>query len=406
MQKKRPLLALAVLAVAVALLGWKPWDSDPASESPTAGVGDTTPELSGIGLDAGTGAALGGSGGPFSPAGLAARKQQLALWQQRYDRAEQVYSSYRDATRYPHESRPISEHPDQVRPFDPVTEDKTLRDASGKAVKGLRLRTTQERVFLGGAESVTFTIAAFDDSNKAVTLTISQSSAQTIPDTSTPVTPIQAHVPFADDGAGPDITASDGKYSARLTPATQGFSSYAGTIRLLAQVTANGEQGVAHFDVVYSPTVPATWLGVREAVEAGSLNFYLKAQVQVAGRYVVSGRVYDADGKPFALLQFNDQVATGVTEFKLQVFGTLLHDKNPPFPLRLVDVEGFLLRPDAFPDRSMMARRGGVVYTSGSYGIDRFSSAEWSSEERDRYLNEYGRDMQEALDRISALQER
>lgn len=402
MRPKRWLVALVVLAVLVGLLAWVLQDNaqaTPAAKGGTAPLALHPVDGENTGVEGGA-----GTGGPYSPAGLAARKQQLALWQQRYDRAEQVYSSYRDATRYPHESRPLSEHPDQARPFDPVSEDKTLRDASGKAVKGLRLRTSQERVFLGGAESVTFTIEAFDDNNKAVSLLVSQSSAQTIPDTSTPITVIQAHVPFADNGAGPDITASDGKYSARLTPASQGFANHSGTIRLLAQVTANGEQGVAHFDVVYSPLVPATWLGVREALEAGSLNFYLKAQVQVAGRYVVSGRIYDANGKPFALLQFNDQVAAGVQEFKLQLFGALVRDKNPPFPLRLVDIDGFLLHPDAFPDRAMMARQSGVVHTSSRYGIDRFSSAEWSSEERDRYLREYEQDVKEALDRIAALQ--
>lgn len=406
MQKKPYLLTLAVLAIAIVVLGWKPWNSDHAAEISAAGAGNSIQKLPASDPHAATATLAGGFGGPFSPQGLATRRQQLALWQQRYNRAEQVYSSYRDATRYPHESRPISEHPDQVHPFESVSEIKTLRDASGQSLKGLRLRTTQERVFLGGAESVTFTIAGFDDSDQAVTLTVGRSLAQTVPDTSTPVALIQTQVPFTDDGTAPDARASDGQYSARLTPSTQGFANYAGTIRLLAQVSANGQQGVAHFDVVYAPTVPATWLGVREAVEAGSLNFYLKAQVQMAGRYVVSGRIYDANGKPFALLQFNEEVAAGTTEFKLQIFGALLHDKNPPFPLRLVDVDGFLLRPDAFPDRFTMARRTGIVHTSVRYGMDQFSSAEWSSEERERYLNEYGRDVQEALNRITALQER
>ena len=35
--------------------------------------------------------------------------------------------------------------------------------------------------------------------------------------------------------------------------------------RVLAQVTAGGESGVAHFDVIYTPGVPATWAGFREA---------------------------------------------------------------------------------------------------------------------------------------------
>lgn len=84
-------------------------------------------------------------------------------------------------------------------------------------------------------------------------------------------------------------------------------------------------------------------------------------------RCVVSGRVDDANGVPFALVQFNDEVATGSREFKLQVFGALVLDKRPAFPLRLRDVDGFLLIPDKFPDRATMARQPGVVHTSANY---------------------------------------
>jgi hypothetical protein len=403
-QKKHWWLAWLALLACVAVLVWQlRADSTDQPQSPAASGRALAPTGSAAG-SAESDTTASGANGPYSAAGMNSRQQLLALWRQRYDDAEQRYTSYRDATRYPHESRPVEEHPDQLRPFDPVSEIKTLRDASGKAVKGLRLRTTQELVFLAGAESVKFTIEAFDDKHKVVPLSVTHSLAQTIPDTSSPITVIQANVPFSDDGTGPDAVAGDGKYTARLSPATQGFANHAGTIRLLAQVAANGEQGVAHFDVVYSPGVPATWLGVREALESGSLNFYLKAQVQVAGRYVVSGRVYDANDKPFALVQFNDEVPAGLREFRLQLFGALVRDINPTFPLKLVDVDGFLLRPDAFPDRSMMARRPGTVHTTGRYGMDRFSAAEWTSEERERYLAEYRRDVQKAEEQVRTLQ--
>jgi len=354
----------------------------------------------------GGGDANGGNGGgraPYSAAGLQSRQEQLALWRSRYERAEQVYASYRDATRYPHESRPIAEHPDQVRPFAPIAEELKLRGANGEPVKGIRLRTTQERVFLSGTESVKFTVAAVDDSGNSLALIVRNASAQSIPDSRTPIRVVQTPVAFTDDGAGADDQAGDGVYSARLTPSAQGFASYAGTIRLLAEVASDAQQGVAHFDVVYAPEAPATWAGVREALEAGSLNFYLKANVRQAGRYVVSARVDDANGVPFALLQFNDEVAAGSREFKLQVFGALVLDKNPAFPLRLRDVDGFLLIPDKFPDRATMARQAGVVYTSARYTRDRFSSAEWSSEERSRYLNEYGKDAETARRKVEEL---
>ncbi|MBW8847724.1 MAG: hypothetical protein JF607_22410, partial [Burkholderiales bacterium] len=45
------------------------------------------------------------------------------------------------------------------------------------------------------------------------------------------------------------------------------------------------------------------------------------------------------------------------------------------------------------------ARRDGVVHVSGSYSPKSFSDAEWTSEERDRYLAELGKD----VDQIRAL---
>lgn len=396
------LIGVAVLALAA--LGWR-WaaaDDNAAQALPThAGnkFAQSASAAEALGNAGGTAV-----GGPFSAAGRQSRQQQLALWQGRYQRAEELYATYRDATRYPPESHPIAEHPDQVRPFDPVIEETAMRSATGEAVKGLRLRTTQERVFLSGAETVKFTIEALDDTGRTLPLTVTQASAQSRPDSSTLVHLIQTSVDFSDTGTGADDLPRDGKYSARLNPAQQGFAAYAGTIRLLAQVSASGEQGVAHFDVIYSPEVPATWVGVREALEAGSLNFYLQAKVLTAGRYVVSARVDDASGAPFALLQYNDEVGVGLREFKLQLFGALVRDKNPSFPLKLRDVDGFLLMADKFPDRAMMARRSGVVHVSARYALDRFSPNEWSSEERDRYLAEYARDAEQARQQLQTLQ--
>ncbi len=325
------------------------------------------------------------------------------MWRGRYERAEHTYATYRDATRYPYDSRPIAEHPDQVRPFAPIAEEVKLLNAKGEVVKGVRLRTTQERVFLSGAESVKFTVAAVDENGRSLPLVVRGASAQTIPDSRTPIKLIQTAVRFTDDGTGGDDVALDGTYSAVLLPANQGFRAYSGTIRLLAEITSDAQQGVVHFDVVYSPEAPATWAGVREALEGGSLNFYVKANVRQAGRYVVSGRVDDANGVPFALLQFNEEVTAGNREFKLQVFGALVVDKNPAFPLRLRDVDGFLLIPDQFPDRATMARQAGVVHVSGKYTKERFSAAEWTSEERQRYLAEYGKDAETARRQVEEL---
>jgi hypothetical protein len=396
---------VAAAAVVVGLLGaYALWGDGVSGPPQVADARHRAAGASPLGTSDDGGDGSGGGGrAPFSAAGLQSRQEQLILWRGRYERAEQIYASYRDATRYPHESRPIAEHPDQVRPFLPIAEELKLRGANGEPVAGIRLRTTQERVFLSGTERVKFTVAAVDDSGNSLPLIVRNASAQSIPDSRTPIKVTQTPMAFTDDGAGADDQAGDGVYSARLTPSAQGFANYAGTIRLLAEVASDARQGVAQFDVVYAPEAPATWAGVREALEAGSLNFYLKANVRQAGRYVVSARVDDANGVPFALLQFNDEVAVGTREFRLQVFGALVLDKSPAFPLQLRDVDGFLLIPDKFPDRATMARQSGVVYTSARYTRDRFSAAEWSSEERSRYLAEYGKDAEIALRKVEEL---
>jgi hypothetical protein len=383
------------------LLGWRWQAADATLRGDASGSGQPSVPA-GVGTNAAEQARGAGPGAPGS-AGPASREQQLAIWQQRYMRAESAYSSYRDATRYPPESRPLSEHPDQVRPFEAIAEDLPLRDGSGKPAKGMQIRTTQEKVFVAGGESVRFTIEAEDGSGRPVPLVVERSIAQGMPDTKTLITIISAEVPFADNGAAPDDVAGDGKYTALLTPAIQGFANHKGTIRVLADVNADGQKGVVPFDVVYVPDVPASWTGSREALEEGSLNFYLKAQVRMPGRYVVTGRVFDASGAPLALLQFNDEVPAGPAEFKLSLAGVLVRDKNPAFPLKLVDVEGFLLQPDTFPDRAMMPRQAGQVHASKRYDVNSFSGAEWQGEERARYLAEYGRDVEQARREIDRL---
>lgn len=405
---------LAILGVAALLLWWLFGDDSGGSSAQPAASVATSGALQGSATNLTGGAAGGGSSGssgaPLSPEGLRLREEKLVQARERYERASQVFSSYRDATRYPHESRPMADAPDQVRPFDPVVEEKTMRNERGEGVKGITLKTGQDRVFLSGQDTVKFTVQALDASGKVLPLLITRAAAQSVPDGKQLQQLRSANLDFSDAGSsgagGADDVAGDGNFSARLSPATQGFAGFGGTIRVLVFVRADGKEGVAHFDVIYTEDVPATWGTIREAQEQGSLNFYLKANVRVAGRYVVSARVDDARGQPFALVSFNEEVAAGAKEFKLHLFGALIRDKRPVFPLKLRDIDGFLLIPDKFPDRLMMARRVGVAHTSGSYSAESFSPNEWSSEERDRYLAEYGRDLDAARRELERLGEK
>ncbi len=113
------------------------------------------------------------------------------------------------------------------------------------------------------------------------------------------------------------------------------------------------------------------------------------------------GRVDDAKGKPFALATFNDLLAAGPVEIKLQVFGKLMRDKEPALPLTLRDVDGFLLKENVDPDRALMPRLEGKVLVGKPHPLKSFSDAEWQSEERSRHLEEFSKDIALAQGAIS-----
>jgi hypothetical protein len=210
---------------------------------------------------------------------------------------------------------------------------------------------------------------------------------------------------FVDDGTQGDARAGDGTWTTRLQPAAEGFGNWAGLVRTELLVQANGAEGYVAFDVVYSPEMPATWAGpVREVFADGSLELDLPVDVAQPGRYVVTGRVDDADGKPFALLSFNDELGPGARVVKLTIWGRLVRDQKPAFPLTLHDVSGFLLKADTYPDRALMPARDGVVHTTRKYALATFSDAAWESEETARYLAEYGKDVAAAQALVDQLE--
>ncbi|KPF48357.1 hypothetical protein IP87_03105 [beta proteobacterium AAP121] len=346
-----------------------------------------------------------GLGVPLSPLGLAQRREQLELWQGRLERARDTLQGYQAGAVYPHSSRPLTEHPDQQRPFDPITEERALRVPGGSSTQGVRLRTTQERVFASGMESNRITLTLTDEQGRPLPLRVQRAVQKEVTPPGATARTAEVALAVNDTGTQGDLVAGDGTWSALMQPGAQGFANFAGTVRLELNLEYAGQPGFLYFDLVYSPEQAATWLpGVREAATPAGLDFFVKAQVQQAGRYVLSGRVVDARGAPVALVQFNGEVGTGAVEFQLPVFGKLIRDVKPEFPLVLRDVEGFLLKPDTFPDRVMLARRIGEQHRSRSYTLASFSDAEWQSEERTRYLTELGKDVAEAEQKVRQLQ--
>ena len=320
----------------------------------------------------------------------AARRQQLV---ENLQLADHTYCSYREGSKYPQGSRPIAEQPDQVYPNAPVAESHPMRLEGGGADQKVQIQTSQSRVYMASGEAAAFSLRAVDAEGRVLPLIVTRALAQgmTFKD-SRPAA--QVALAFGDDGKGADPVAGDGAFAAVLAPAQTGLAAFNGTIRTEVRYSVAGRAGAVLFDVIYSPELPGAWTGqVREAVEHGSLNFYLKAEIRQAGRYVVTGRVDDAKGKPFALVTFNDLLPAGPSEVRLTMFGKLLRDQEAALPLTLRDVDGYLLKEDTDPDRALMPRIEGKAFVGRPHPLKAFSDAEYQGEERSRHLAEFGKDL-------------
>jgi hypothetical protein len=330
----------------------------------------------------------------------ARRRDELV---QNYKLADHTYCSYREGSKYPAESRPMVQNPDQVHPNLPVTEMNPVRLQGGGVETAIQLQTSQSRVYMASGESVAFSLRAVDAEGRVLPLVVTRAVAQGLTFRNSRPTP-QVPLSFADDGAGADPVAGDGAFAGVLAPGQTGLAGFHGTIRTEVRYSVGGKNGSILFDVIYSPELPATWTGqVREAVENGSLSFYLKAEVRQPGRYIITGRVDDAHGRPFALLTFNDLLGPGPQEVRLAVFGKLMRDGEAALPLTLRDVDGYLLKENADPDRALMPRLEGRVLASKTYPLKGFSDAEYQGEERTRYLTEFAKDLKAAKSELAAF---
>jgi hypothetical protein len=385
---------LAVLAGGLAWLGWPQAEAPRAVPPPAA----SAPSVAA----AATHATPPPAPAPFSADGARDRRAHRALWQQRLVRAEEALEAYREATRYPHDSQPLDPRSDQADPQAPIQEERRLADAGD--AEGPVLETMQERVFVQGAEPVRFSVSLRSADGRRLPLRVLRASARELVEPGQASLYPEVPLPFNDDGNAGDAQAGDGVHGAALQPQSQGFAGLSGPLRVEVVLRIDERESRTFFDLLYTDRPPATWRdGVRETMEDGSLVFRLQADVREAGRYVVRGRVVDARGVPFALLGFNEEVATGVQEFRLTLFGRLVRDVRPAFPVALRDVTAFLLHSDGFPDRSLMPRRDGIVHVSQDHPLEGFGEAEWSSEERSRYLDELGRDVAHARGEVERL---
>jgi hypothetical protein len=311
--------------------------------------------------------------------------------------AGQVRLTQHTYCRYPHTSRPAAQHPDQLYPNQPVRESNPMRVDGGNSDPGVLVQTAQSRVYLAAGETVELSLRAVDAHGAALPLVVTRALAKGMGTTGSRPAPSVTLAFSQDDG---------GNWRATFAPQAGALAGFHGTIRSEVRFSVNGRAGVVLFDVIHSPELPAVWAGApREAISPDALEFTLPLDVRLPGRYVVSGRIDDALGRPFALASFNELLGQGMQSVALRVHGKLLHDADPgpPLPLVLRDVEGYLLRENADPDRLLLARREGAVLVSRTLSLAGVPDHEWQSEERSRYLTEYAKDRMAARERLAAF---
>lgn len=343
--------------------------------------------------------------GPDAGPAASAPTDERAQWQARLLHAETRLENYKLWAKYPPGSRPASEQPDRMFPTAPVL--RTLPLARrGVPNPHVRVRLQQDRLSLVGQESARLSLRCEDDQGALLPCTVVSARVEAVVrsgDSGSPppgFTPIQ----FADDGRAGDEKAGDGTFTATVQPGRLGLRQRPGPLLVTCTLRLGSDEGEAMFDLFYTPEPPAVLTGkVREVVEQGSLSLYWGIEVRTAGRYVLAARVDDANGRPLALLEWNDTLEAGAHEVRLVLFGKLLRDLQPAMPLRVRDLDGFLLKEDADPDREYLPMLTGYHHTTSSYPLTTFSTDEWQSEQRDRNLQEYGRDVDEARQHVEGL---
>lgn len=332
--------------------------------------------------------------GAVAAAGAPAAGESAAARAERRRMAEERLATYRKFAQYPPGSRPARENADQLYPNAPVVRGIPLSIA-GRPSEHILLKLRQDRLVVVGSESIELGIRCEDSQAQPVPCTVESAQIAALPLSGKP-----GGGPLPVEFAPDSRRGQGGEQVATLRPASLGLVATSWPLRVDVKIRAGHdpvERGAALFDFLFTPDPPAVSTGpVRESVERGSLLLSYPLLVARAGRYLLHARVDDADGKPVAYLEFNDLLATGPQQVPLWVFGKLILDEKPRFPLQVRDLDGFLLKEDADPDREQIPPRTGYHHTTQIYSLSTFSAAEWQSEEKARHEREFEADVEAA----------
>ncbi len=192
---------------------------------------------------------------------------------------------------------------------------------------------------------------------------------------------------FHDDGNPPDLIAGDNIYSALVPPGAELLRGVTSAVIVDVDMIAGDERGDFRFHFVTTGPAPGKFTGVvTSAIEGGSLAFHVGLDVYQAGRFNIMARLYDAAGKPAALLTFVGPLTLDSHEVVFTAFGKTLLDQGLVSPFAHKDLEGFSYVSTTDSDRAVMAVLPGP-FLSAAFAMNQLSSAEWDSPERSKSID-------------------
>ena len=307
--------------------------------------------------------------------------------------------------RYPAMSQPLSTKTDLLLPHhvEPTVRmlgglsDPSAPPGTAPTPGKVKIQQNQDRLYLQPGQSAvaSFQALLLDGSTAPVTITRSDLTREAQPDGG--AASVVANVSFHDDGVAPDEVASDGTWTGTVTPPNDGVPC---GMTLFVDVDSGGEKGTLAYEFVETAAAPARFTQTaRDALEEGSVAFYVGIAVDVPGLYEIIARVYDSTGAPISYVRFLDQLGTSSTEVRLAVFGGLLVDEGAVPPLVLREVEGHMMLLDQYPDRAMMADWP-ANYTSAKYDIGQFTTKPYVDPQKQAQLTALEKATQDGVDNI------
>jgi hypothetical protein len=307
--------------------------------------------------------------------------------------------------RYPAMSQPLATKTDLLLPHhvEPVIRmlggagDPSAPPGTPKTPGKVKIQQNQDRIYLTPGQNAvaSFQALILDGGPAPVTITRSDLTVEAQPDGG--AASVIANVNFHDDGVAPDEVGSDGTWTGNvIVPAD---TAPAG-MNLLVDITSGDETGTLAFPFIETASAPGKFTqSARDALEDGSVAFYVGVEIDRPGLYEIVARVYDSTGAPISYVRFLDQLTQASTEVRMAVFGGLLVDEGAVPPLVLRDVEGQRMVLNQYPDREVMVEWP-ANYTSAKYDIGQFTTKPYVDPEKQAQLGALEKATQDGVTNI------